>query len=154
YTSGDVSSVVVSAGRGGNSFTVANTANNSSFPLTTLNTGIGKDTVNVTRSAGALTINGQDGRDMVNVFVPNSPQSINGTLTVTNLDSFTALNVDASAVNTPEIATLDVSGGNGVITGLTPGAIVYHTNDVSSVQVTGGSGGNNFNVANTAANPF
>jgi hypothetical protein len=154
YRSGDVSSVVVSAGSGGNSFNVLNTAQNFRLPLTTLNTGIGNDTVNVTRSAGALTINGQNGRDNVNIFVPNSSPSINGTLTVTNVDSFTALNVDASAVNTPETATLDVVGGDGVISGLTPGTIHYHTNDVSSVQVTGGSGGNNFTVANTAANPF
>jgi hypothetical protein len=154
YRSNDVSSVTVNGGTAGNSFTIRNTVDNSSSPVTVVNSGIGNDTVNVLGSTGALTINGQNGRDSVNLFVTDPSKSIKKGLFVDNRGGFTALNVDASAFSGPENVTLDVNGLVGSISGLTPVAIGYNIDDFSSVTVSGGSGNNNFVVLNTAANRF
>jgi hypothetical protein len=140
--------VVFNGGSGGNTFTVLDTI---ATVDTTINSGLGTDTVNVQGTTGALRVNGQDGRDTVNVGLNGSVQGIKGALTVTNAGSFSALNVDDHLDHTGRIVTMNVAGGLGTITGLAPATIAYLDGHVSSVTVSGGDGGNTFIVENTAA---
>jgi murein DD-endopeptidase MepM/ murein hydrolase activator NlpD len=122
----------------------------------TLYSGPGSNTVNVRASGGPLTVNGQGGLDVVHVGDAGRVQNLWGALTVVNppVGGYTALTVDDAADATARTATLSINGPTAAITGLAPTPITYAVSDVRSVTVNGGSGGNTFNVLDTAANSF
>jgi hypothetical protein len=144
----DVSTVTVNAGKGGNTITVANTfLNLHPGSGTFLNTGLGLDKVTVQRTSGPLTIDGQDGRDTVNVGLSGNAQQINGALSIFNGLSTTALTVNDQADLSEHAVTVDF----GAIFNLTPAPIFYGTFDVNRLTLNGGKAGNIFNVL---ATPF
>src|SRR5262249_57954799 len=89
----DVSSLVVRGGDGGNTFTVANTIDNSTFSGftgTTLDSGDSDDTVNVLRTTGRLTVDTQSNAfegDQVSVGHAGRLQGIQGALNISTSDS-------------------------------------------------------------------
>jgi hypothetical protein len=158
YNEADVSTVTVNAGAFGNTVDVQDTVGLFSFQSTVVNTGLGKDHVFVEGTTGALTINGQSGRDTVQVGNGfNKMADINGNVLVTNKGSFTDLVLSDGGDTSGHNVTMATSGANGTVSGLSFGTITYVQNDVSSVQVIGGgssTSGNTFTVANTATNPY
>ena len=141
----DLSSLTVNGGTGGNTFTVANTPTGVAKPTTTLNSGTGADTVTVQATTGPLTVEGQNGLDTVTIGNAGSVQGIMAPVSVSNQKSFTALSVDDSADAVARMATITAAA----ITGLAPAAINYVENDLSSLTVKGGTGGNTFTVMDT-----
>ena len=154
YFASDVSAVSISAGPGGNTFTVNDTPDNLVHPVTTLNTGTGVDTVNVRGTTGPLAVNGQNGRDTVNVGAGGSVQNIKGTLNIRNSASFSAINMDNSLdpVGRGVLLAANNTSGEGSVLGLAPADILYRTFDVSTLTINGGTGADTFNVNSTAAN--
>jgi hypothetical protein len=157
YKVNDVSSVDVKGGPHGNTFTVEDTFKNSSFGSTTIDSGTGFDIVQVHGSTGNLTINGQNGRDLVSLSTGNFPfgtaQHIHGNVTITNTFSFTNLSVnDASdTIGRTVVLSASPTAGQGFINGLTAGGIVsYNLNDVSALTINGGSGSDHFFIQSTA----
>src|SRR5262249_51159458 len=63
----DLLSLTINSGNGGNTIDIIDTPSNSGFQGVTFNTGTGSDTVTEGFAAGALTINGQAGRDTVHL---------------------------------------------------------------------------------------
>src|SRR5262249_8255830 len=119
---------------------------------TTVNTGTGTDQVYVggTRPGAALTINGQSGADRVAVGNQGNMQSVLGMLTVTNAGSYSTLTLDDTADPSHLAVTMDVGGTYGTISGLAPAVIRYAKGDVRSLTVSGGGGGDDFTINNTA----
>jgi hypothetical protein len=163
YGMTSVSSLTVLGGRGGNTFTVANTVLNSPVSAsTTIKTGTGDDVVNIFRTGGPLNIDGQDGGDNVNLGLKNNAQAIKGQVTVDNVKGVTNLtindqsDVDARIVN----MSVKLAGANSTsnttqasITGLTPAAIRYSPFAVGFLKINAGDGdgiaGNTFNIDGT-----
>ncbi len=118
----------------------------------TVQTGTGGATVDVQATGKPLTLVGHaDGT--VNVGSAGSVQGILAQLTLENPPAYTTLNVDDSADTLARSATLDSTTVSftqyGRITGLAPASILYKVGDTNAVTVTGGSGGNTFNVGFT-----
>jgi acrosin len=139
FTGSQLSSLVVYGGSGGNTFTVTGT----STPTTILS-GTGNDQVIVQGTSQPLTVNGEAGSDTVTLGNAGSVQGLFGTVTVGNTAGNSALTVDDSADSIGRTATVGATG----ITGLLPGGagIAYTGNQLSSLVVKGGSGGNAFTV--------
>jgi hypothetical protein len=118
--------------------------------LSSLNitTGTAADTINVYSTYCPTTLNSGGGKDTVNVGYNGVLSSITGALTVKNTPSFTALNIDDSADSVARTATIN----SGAVTGLAPAAISYRQSDLSGLTVKGGTGGNTFTVVNTPYN--
>jgi hypothetical protein len=135
-------------GSPGNVFNVNDTLGGNGPVNTTINSGFGIDTVNVTGTTGTLLIDGENSEDTVNLGQGNT-QSIKGAVTVRNDIGHTALNIDDSVDTIARTITLATSGPVGTITGVAPAKIAYFQADISTMSVTGGSGGNTFNVADT-----
>ena len=102
----------------------------------TLGMGTGADTVNVLSTDPAVTIQGTDGHDKVTIGNGGSVQGILGPVDVRNFLSRTALIIDDSADATGRTAIYTKSG----VTGISPGAITWPLNDVSSVTLDMGVG--------------
>jgi hypothetical protein len=116
-----------------------------------INSGTGNDTVNVRRTSGFFTsINGQSGRDTVNLTNNGSMASIKSPVRVTNQNGFSTLNLDASTNGGPKNVTMDrmlnTTIGTHEIKGLAPGDISYVDGDVDFLTVKAGNGGNTFNI--------
>ncbi len=139
-------SLILHGGSGATTFNVNSTA----MAVTTLNSGTGVNTVNVRATTGTLNINGQSGQDTVNVSNAGSAQGIVGLINLTNAGSYTALTVDDSAT----AAAKTVSLGSTHLIGLAPNGIYWVENDVRSVTVRGGTGGDTFTVVDTPTNGY
>ncbi len=115
----------------------------------TVDSGDGNDTVNVLNTAAAFTtsVTSSSGADTVTISNAGSVQGILGAVSVSNPPNFTTLIVDDSADVIGRNATLS----SGSLTGLAPAAINYVSNDIASLTISGGSGGNTFNVNSTAS---
>jgi acrosin len=148
-----LSTLTLDGGSGGNTFTVGNTFISLFVaPTTTINSGAGNDTVNVQATTGPLVVNGVGGADTLNVGNNGSVQGIKGAVTVGSSGGVMTLNVDDHADPTQNIqATLGSSNaGTGTITNLAP-AIIQYGKGVNAVNVSGGSGGSTFTIADTLA---
>ncbi len=147
--SGFLNGVVINGGNLGNSYNVSGSA---SGPMI-LNTGIGRDVVNVRATNGALRVNGQSGADTVNIGDKGSVQGIGGTLTITNDLGNSDVIVDDSANRDPRTGIIlyheTVSGDFTAISGLTPGGIKLGRFDVSSLTISAGKGNNSFRIHDT-----
>lgn len=161
YKVADTSGVTVRGGRFGNTFTVDGTFATSAGNVTTIDAGLGADTVNVLRTGGQLTVNGQNGQDTVNVGASAGSifgtANIKGKVFVTNTGSRTALNVSDSRAAIPfngtgHAVTLDHTAGTsglGTVSGLADANIQYVNNDVRSVTLTGSDFADAFFVRST-----
>jgi Ca2+-binding RTX toxin-like protein len=152
-----VTYVGIYGGSGGNAFTVHDTAR--LYSDTYINTGAGNDTVNVLGTTGTLFIDGNGGQDTVTVGDNHSLANIRGFVGLYNTNGATALTVDDSGDTAPRSADLYGASGDGFLDGLgmpQGGCVYWHpavggTGGVASVGISGGSGGNTFNVHDTAA---
>jgi hypothetical protein len=144
----DINNLNVSAGSGGNTFTVLTTPDGVAAAQATLNTGTGNDTVNVRATQRRLTINGQSGRDQVQIGNQGNVQGIAKSVSVTNAAGSTALAIDDSADPTARTATLTAT----LLQNLAPGEISWLETSLNALVLKGGTGGNTFNVNNTPRN--
>jgi hypothetical protein len=119
-----------------------------------INTENDTATVNILANVQPTTITGQGGNNIVNLGTKGNVQAIQAPVSVLNSGSGagTELKVDDSNDPVARDVTMGVSKGTDTITGLAPATISYGANDVRSVIVDGGSGGNTFTVADTALN--
>jgi uncharacterized repeat protein (TIGR01451 family) len=165
FTSSDVSSLVLKAGSGGNTFNVVNTIPNA---VNEIDTGSGNNTVNVqfVGGSGPLTISGQGGHDAVNVaFTTNNPgglagySSILAPISVSNPTGTTDLRIDTTA----ETIAQTITAGNGVVTvsnpartgsGPTDIPISYSLGAGSSISLKTGSAADSFTLTPDAAVGF
>jgi hypothetical protein len=138
WVTADLSSLSIQSGTAANTWNVL--ATTPGF-TTTINTGSAGDTVNVlgTTANGPLDVAGFP--NTVNIGDAGSVQGINGTV---NLYNTTMLTVGDSANPQGETATINSLA----INGLAPAAINYK-NTVTSLTISGGTGGNAFTVLNT-----
>src|SRR5262249_464268 len=126
--------------------------------LPSLRQGIGADTVNVRATDGPLIIEGQNGDDIVTIGSANGVQDIKGTVRINNAQGSTALTVSDQGNpfgRTAVTLGTGIGGDNkvvGKITNLAPAEISYDFPRIRSLQITGGSGGNTFNVTDTVTN--
>jgi hypothetical protein len=145
YTS--LSNVNLYGGSGAVTYNVLGTTPGTS---TYLNAGAGNDTINVLGTTGALTIDGNNGTDLVSVGALSSSTSgslanVTGKVQVSNSSGQTTLIVKDSSDTTPQTGTVtntSVTWGS---------ATVGYAKGVTSLDVYGGSGGNVFNILSTAA---
>jgi hypothetical protein len=122
-----------------------------------VNTASGSNTVNILDTSAHIAINVNDGgHDTVNVGNAGGVQGILAPLNINGL-FYSTLNVNDAADTTARTVTLaTITGGDGLawgtITGLAPAAINYAYDDISSVSLTTGSGGDTVNVLATGTN--
>lgn len=165
FSTGDVSSLVLKGGSGGNTFNVVNTIPNA---VNMLDTGAGTNTVNVQFVSGnaPLTINGQGGHDTVNVgFTTNNPggeagfSSVQAPIAVSNPTGTTSLNIDTTAEAVPQ----SITAGNGVVTIVnsvptgpttTNIPISYNLGVGSTIALKTGAGADTINLTPDAAVAF
>jgi hypothetical protein len=139
-----------------NTFDIVNTPQNSINSLSlTVNSGNGVDTVNVRRIRSSTTINGQNGADTVNVGQDGSMQLITNDLLVSNLSSYSTINLNDWADEQGRAVTLDVGSFFGLmigsVTGLSPsGQILFNQADLRALNIWSSSNIDFFLVKNTA----
>jgi len=78
-----------------------------------------------------------------------SVQSIAGTLKVFNSGDFSTVNIDDTADARARSVTMSVGSTYGFISGLAPALIAYLKDDIRSLNVSSGSGGNTFTINDT-----
>ncbi len=138
-------SVTINGGPGSTTFNVTDTPG---LIDTYLNSGTGVNTVNVLRTSNSLFINGQNGLDTVNIGTGGTLQTINGSIHVSNTSSRTALDINDASRTLPRTMTLtDIN-----LTIPSVGLISWVENDLRSLLIKGGFGGNTFNVTDTPSN--
>jgi hypothetical protein len=140
-----VSTLNISLGSGGNTFTI----NGTSAANTNLNSGSGNDTVNVQATGGATKVNTGTGTNTINVgsTMPTTGgvlNNIQGALTVIGSGSDT-MNVDDTGSILAKTGTLTAT----TLTGLGMAGITY--SGLTKLNVSLGSGGNTFTISNTTA---
>jgi hypothetical protein len=158
YANNDVDFVSFSGGTGGNTVTIDDTFKNPVGHSTVVNTGAGKDTVNVSGTTGDLTLNGQSGLDSVFIGGVFGTAAVKGNVFLTNKGQRTDLTVSDFSLavvfnGTGHTVTLDHAPLNGVnvgtIANLAPALIQYVSNDVHSVTLTGSKFDDTFFVHST-----
>ncbi len=150
----DISSLNVRLGRGGNTFRIHDTPN--SLVLggsnTSIFTGTGNDSVLVTGTTGRLAIEGQNGADSVTLGKDGIYQGVKGKVVITNELGTTGVRVDNSADDaTPRTMILykNPADGLNVLSGLNGADLVMRGNDLRSLAVTLGDGGNTLRIHDT-----
>ncbi len=141
-------STQIKGGSGGNTVLVLGTPTK-----LTLDTGAGADEVAVRETNGAVTVNGQNGRDTLFIAgiggVPIS-QVLGGSINVTNTSGYTAVTIDDT--RNPDSRTVIVykNGTNAIVSGFSPaGDVILRSLDLGSLTVLAGSGGNTFRIHDT-----
>jgi uncharacterized protein (TIGR03118 family) len=146
FSKANLASVTYDEGKGGTTLTVSSTAK--APATTTINTGVGIASVNVTTVstvAGPLGINAQ-GTDTITLGgTTHGVQDFNAAVTLT-----TAAGVEIASLTIDDSAdaigqTASISGTT--ITGLAPNTIDYSGAAMTALNVKGGEGGNTFTVA-------
>jgi hypothetical protein len=154
FSAFSVNTLSALGGTGTNTYMITATPALSSMVLHTGHAGSGNDTVNVQTISAPLTINGDNGRDAINIG--SQAPNLNGTLanitqpiSVTNTSSLSTLSVDDSGDGTARTGT--ISGTS--ITGLGLGAsaaINYTGSQLNSLTVRDSAGGATVAVAGTS----
>ena len=149
FTAGQLSSLTIKGGSGGNTFNVNGTPGTGSTTLNT-GTGTGGNTVNVFATANALNINSQ-ASDTINLGQNGSMSGITGAVTFTGSPADVILNdqSDSSSV----VSTLGVSGGVATLIGF-PGPINYTPSLLHSLTINGGSGTDVLTLFFNGGNPL
>jgi RTX calcium-binding nonapeptide repeat (4 copies) len=129
-----------------------------------ITTGTGDNAVNVlsTPVGASVQLRAGGGQDRVSVGDAGLVQNIKGPLFVTNAPNFSTLEVDDSANlgaggnlgGKLVLLTVDSSTGMGAVHGLAPADILFQENDLQSLTIRGGAGGNVFDVFDTPSNLF
>lgn len=109
-----------------------------------INNGAGNDTINVLGTLVPTSVMG-GGPDVVNVGDSTGVQNIRQSLNVSNPPSTTNLTIN----DAPDAGGHSAIIGAGQVSGLAPAVISYNPTQISSLQVNGGSGGNNFTISHT-----
>jgi hypothetical protein len=140
-SNGRLESLDIKVGSHGNSITVTGT------PLfvdplraTTLETGIGGDTLCVQNTTGRLTVNAGIYTLIVTISKAGSVQSINGDVTING--GLVQVTIDDHNNKKPRSVTI----GGAQIFGLAPALIQVPQISLFSLEIDGGSGGNTFDV--------
>ncbi|MEQ1829827.1 MAG: hypothetical protein ABL921_27945, partial [Pirellula sp.] len=112
--------------------------------------GSGIDNVNVRGTTGALNINGNGGRDNVNIGADGKVDQIAGAIDISNpaAGGFTTVNVDGSKEDIGHFVKLD----SGSLRDLAPAEIRFAERDLLALTVSAGPFFNQFNVVNTPQN--
>ncbi len=149
FNEGDLSSLTFFGGIGGN-FTVLDTPQNNRLPATTLRLGAGIDVVNVRRTSGPLTINGNGGLDTVNIGSGGRVDQIAGSIDISNPASggYTTVNVDGSNEDIGHFVKLD----SGSLRDFAPAEIRFVERDLAALTVSAGPYINVLDVINTPQN--
>ncbi len=148
WASNVLRSLTVRAGSGGNTIMINDTPT-ALFGGIAFYTGLGQDTVSVRRTSANLTLDGQNMIDTVTLGNAGNARQLAGTLHVTNLGAYTALTVDDSADAVTRTATLSATS----LSGLASAQVTWGTNDLRSLTLSGGSGGNTFTINGTPSHP-
>jgi hypothetical protein len=126
---------------GGNVYTVTNTANNSTNPLTTLNVGNAQvATVDVQATSGPLTVTMSGGSEQLNVGFQGSVQGIHGALTFNSAPAPNTVSLDDSADGTGRTVTINDTS----VVGLAPAVINYQGH--MGIDIRAGGGANTFTI--------
>jgi hypothetical protein len=148
-----IQQVIIDGGAGDNSYTVLNTATEST---TMLKIGGGTDTATVQATTGPLTVVGQGGNrnDMISVGNSGSVQAIHGAVAVMNPPNLNHVVVDDSADTIARTFTHDSfspsgDGEYGRIIGLAPAPITYRYGDTRDITIRTGRGGAMGNILST-----
>ncbi len=149
FNEGGLSSLTFFGGIGGN-ITVLDTPQNNRLPATTLRLGAGIDVVNVRRTSGPLTINGNGGLDTVNIGSGGRVDQIAGTIDISNppFGGRTTVNIDGSNEEIGHFVQLD----SGSLRGLAPAEIRFVERDLAALTVSAGPFINVLDVINTPQN--
>jgi len=152
----DVLTATVKAGSGGNKFIYDEVRQAAGGFNVVLNTGSGGDFTRVVTNRANLTINGQNGNDIVNVgsdILPAGSMGGNiGDITVTNAFAFTQLILnDAQGAVADSVTFLQPQSNLCRIRGLSDGNIFYNPFDVNKVNINGTAFGDTFFLAEVAA---
>jgi autotransporter-associated beta strand protein len=119
----------------------------------TINTGMGDDTVYVRSTRAPLTITSSGGSDTVNLGNDtDGVRRILGAVTVFNRPAYTALNIDNTADPIGRDVTLRSIGVFSSLTGLAPGTIKVQEQDLSALNILGGSGNNTYTIRDVPQN--
>jgi len=112
----------------------------------TVNLGGGNNTINIQDVAYGQTVNVNDGgRDAINIGLNGSVQGIQGTVSMVNVPSYTALTVDDSKDRAGHTVTITSSS----ITGLATARINFRAYDLSSLLIEGSQAASTYNVQGT-----
>ncbi len=149
WVENDLRSLEIRRGNFGNHpFTVTDTPTNFGFQGTILRTSPSADTIGVAGTSSPLTLDVQGGLNSVTVGTgAGNVQAIQGSVHVVGTISSTVLSLLAMATPTPRTASLSATG----IVGLAPANISWGSDDLQTLIVRGGSGGNTFAVTGTPA---
>jgi hypothetical protein len=145
-----VTGLNVYGGSGGNTFTVTGTSNFST--ATTLSTGTGNDTVNITATTGGLSVFNPGGTDNV-VVGSQAPATTGGTLAAimgfvqVSGAGATNLTVDDSG----DTLARNVNVTSAAVTGLGNPAPIEYAGGVSSLTVNGSQAASTYTVQSTQA---
>src|SRR5262249_17726762 len=134
--------LTMNGGSKGNTFTILDTLPNLT---TTLNSGLGIDTVTVKGTTGPLVVNGQNGRDKVNIF-SSSATSVQGDATTPNAASFSQVSVNDPSTTGRNVTMGIGADGFGFINNLLQGKIRYKVADTAGVVVNAGTGNDTFTI--------
>ncbi len=145
----NIQSVTIDGGSGDDVFTIAGTAHGTT---TTVNTGTGADTVDVEAIGARASINAGGGNDTINVSstAPANTGTLAGiaaVLTVNGGSGTSTANVSDTGDGKSSTSTLNGTGLTSTAFG-TGGGLSYSS--LAALNVSLGSGGNTFTVANTA----
>jgi hypothetical protein len=154
WVQGDLRSLTINAGFGGNDIGVGDTPTNGVFKGTTINTGRGSDIVDITGTTGQLFVNGQSGQDTVTIgthhdFPPGDGtlRNIKGAIHISNTGFFTDLTIDGSLDGTSHGTLTRTS-----LTGMSA-PITWVEGDINFLTVQAGNFGNNtFTVVDSPFN--
>jgi hypothetical protein len=102
FDNGSLRSLTINGGSGNNTYTIVNTPSSQIGNVTTLNTGLGTDVVNIQRTSGPLFLNvqGGTGNDVINVAAGAAVSFVPGTQTLAAINGSGSLTVDTGATVT------------------------------------------------------
>jgi hypothetical protein len=109
----------------------------------------GNDTINILGTELPVTVNGR-GHDTVTVGDTNGVQDITQPVNVSDV-TFPPSYLDLTVDDSPDAVGRNATISDSSITNLAPAAISYTAQNLSSLTVNGGGGGNTFTVTNTPA---
>lgn len=146
--------VTISALAGDDTITINNPVPGNGLKTLTVDSEDGLDVVNVLATATGVdttvsSTNGAGTTDVITIGSGGSVQSILGTLNIQNTFGFSNVTLDNSADTIARTVTVSSSQ----ITGLAPGAINFTAFSIDTLKISGGSGGNTYNVNGSPQGP-
>jgi hypothetical protein len=129
----------------------------STYNVIQVNGGAAGTTTNLLANVKPVSVISRGTSDPINIGSAGSVQGIQAQVTLQNPPDFNVITVDDSTDPTGRTVTMGTQGfggdSYGFVRGLAPADIFYRVNDVRSVSVLGGPGGNTFTVETIARHP-